>query len=272
MAVKREQKGPICIILLFSLVFILSILALYFVSAQDEYVPDVLGIKLTPENLDKLPKTPEDIGNVSRNYLEKQWENIINKTFVGDIHRSFLAHPTPFIVLFAEKYSFTLFFLTIFILWCFIFTIFSDIYGFLGANKHSLHLLFGLLTAILIAQGGILRFVANSALALIFRQDLWWAQLLLGMLIFGVLIILKVYSESIYELILKIREKTAISVAEKRSEKAIKLEGKIKKLENKLEAAKNSSGENVRALEKELEELRESSEEGEEFFKEISKE
>jgi len=136
-----------------------------------------LGIGI---NLEDIPQTPEDAANLSLIYLKQEWTKMIaNNRYIGPIHNFFLNHQTIFIILFNEKYEFSLTFILIFILWIFLAIIFGRIINALGLLKMGLGWVVGVLCSVVLSQIGLIKLITTSILTLIYAKDLWWIRALL---------------------------------------------------------------------------------------------
>lgn len=192
---KRENKTILRLIgFVFILAFIIGILLVlnaYIALAQgEEYAPDVLGIKLTPENIAKLPQTPEQAANVTSEYLKKEWAEVVQKRapFLWEIHSFLLEHQAPFNIILNRNYSFTLGFFLVLFLWIELLLLGSDLFNAWGIIKQKIGLVVGFLVTIIIAQLGALNWVVDRSLYLVFSQEAWWLRLLLGGVVLGLLI------------------------------------------------------------------------------------
>ena len=175
---------------------------------------DPLGIGISP---DKIPQTPEDAANISLTYLQKEWTKIVaNNKYIGPIHNFFLNHQTIFIVLFNEKYEFSLTFILIFALWIFFALIFGRMINAFGLLKMGLGWVAGVLCAVILSQIGLIKIITTSTLTLIYAKDLWWMRALLWTVLVIVLILVFYLDQVVSQ---------AIEQSKKKSEEKVMKEG-----------------------------------------------
>jgi len=142
-------------------------------------------------SLDKIPQTPEDVASVSLTYLKQEWTKMIAKNkYIGPIHNFFLNHQTIFIILFNEKYEFSLTFILLFILWIFLAFMFGRMINALGLLKMGFGWAAGILCSVVLSQIGLIKLITNSILALIYAKDLWWMRALLWAVLVIVLMLI----------------------------------------------------------------------------------
>jgi hypothetical protein len=175
-----------------SLLFILLlIIPIFSFIIQAETPPDpsltignVVGIN--PEN---IPSSPEDIQN---QYLEKEWGKIMeNSTFYGPFHRTFIANPLPFNILFSTPYSFTLTFFLIIFIWLIIaFTVKDSLNAsklIPGIAKFPLSAIVGIAVSTILAQTKLYYLISITFISIIFSPSSWWARLIIAATIFIVM-------------------------------------------------------------------------------------
>jgi len=143
------------------------------------------------------PSTPQDAANVSLTYLKQEWQKIVAKNpYIGPVHNFLLSHQSYITILFNVQYEFSLTFICIFILWCYIWFLSSDYISSFETLKLGLPWLAGLGVAVLFAQLGIIKFIVDAFLNLIFARSAWWARTLIWIAII-VIFFLIAYGEQL---------------------------------------------------------------------------
>lgn len=200
-----RKKSLFAVFLL--LFLILALVFIRFVSAaiDPSNSEDPLGIGINPDN---IPQTPEDAANISLTYLQKEWTKIVAKNkYIGPMHNFFLNHQTAFIILFNEKYEFSLTFICIFVLWIFFAVLCGRLINAFGLLKMGLGWVVGVLCSVILAQIGLTKIITTSILTLIYARDLWWMRALLWATITIVLMIIFYLDQAVSQAIEQSKKK-----------------------------------------------------------------
>lgn len=199
----------------FKLKFFLGILTLGFlvlalnclsaIGLNPNNPEDPLGIGLNPED---VPTTEEDLGTFLQLKIE-QW--FTNSSIMKPIHKFGFSNPLLFNLLLGQKYSISLPFYWSLIIWIFLFLILLDTYELLGLSRFSRILTFlaGFLTTLLLAQIGLIFWIAKTFSALIMKEQQGWISALLFILLLGILIIIKTFFKKFYYNIFALRKARA---------------------------------------------------------------
>lgn len=167
--------------LLLAMLLILP-LAYAEIQSPEEAIANQFGI--APEKL----KNPEDLKN---EYLKQEWSKIItNKPVIGSIHKFLLNNQLISKILFKIDYSFSLTFFATFILWLFFALGLSNVISSSGFIKGLPSFVIGAGLAIILAQVGLIGYIVNFALTLIFKREAWWMRWLVGLLVIVALIVI----------------------------------------------------------------------------------
>ena len=201
---KKEQIFIILVMLLLAFTLTLSITTIH-AAINPSNAEDPLGIGINPSD---IPQTPEDAANVSLTYLQKEWTKIVAKNkYIGPMHNFFLNHQTAFIILFNEKYEFSLTFICIFVLWVFFAVLFGRLINAFGLLKMGLGWVVGVLCSVILAQIGLTKIITTSILTLIYARDLWWMRALLWATITIVLMIVFYLDQAVSQAIEQSKKK-----------------------------------------------------------------
>jgi len=200
-----RKKSLFAVFLLLFLILALSFVSFVYAAIDPANSDDPLGIGISP---DKIPQTPEDAANISLTYLQKEWTKIVAKNkYIGPMHNFFLNHQTAFIILFNEKYEFSLTFICIFVLWVFFAVLFGRLINAFGLLKMGLGWVVGVLCSVILAQIGLTKIITTSILTLIYARDLWWMRALLWATITIVLMIVFYLDQAVSQAIEQSKKK-----------------------------------------------------------------
>jgi predicted membrane protein len=180
------KKEKFLLAILFSLILI-SFIRLSLAETNPGDTSQVIGkeFNISPEN---IPANPEDIQN---QFLKQRWSDMIsNSTYIGPVHKFFVAHPLIFQIIFAHAYEFSWEFLFVIIFWLLFLTSSSKIIQSTEIVKGGISLLMGLVLAVIIAQTRILNYLAKALSDFLFAQESWWIRLIVGIVVFAAVIIL----------------------------------------------------------------------------------
>lgn len=182
---KREyiKISFLIILLIISFLFQLSLTK----AIDSEDIQKTIGIN--PEN---IPSDPDALKEqIKSRYLQQEWGKIISKNKVlGPIHNFFISNPLLFQILFKEPYALSLVFFCTFILWLYLTIGISDIMKKSGLIKSGISLIVGIASTIITAQLGIIKWIVNSALYIIFAREAWWIRLIIWIAIIVLLVII----------------------------------------------------------------------------------
>lgn len=221
-AMKREKFFlGIAIVILMSFMFsIFAISNADFVRAVD--IPNLPGTEI---NIQDLPKSPDEVGKMSLNWLEKKWNNATNESkFIASINKWNMEHQTFFRILFGQEYSLSFKFIFILILWVFVWIFATNMFS--AANsafnliKNIPPVILGLLFAIILGFFGFVKFISEYFSDFIMSQESFTMQLVYSALFIIILILLIVFSKSIYGFFAGLRREKRLSDTEE-GEKAI---------------------------------------------------
>lgn len=149
---------------------------------------------------DRLPTNPDDIKNT---YLTQEWSAFIAKTPVlGTLHAVLLKQTIFFKIVFNTSYEFSLTFLGIFILWCFVAYHAAKIVAASGVIPRGGTVVIGLAAAVLFAQISLYNILVSAALQLVRSNDYWAARIVIGIVLLG-LLALAWYGSTFFERYLK---------------------------------------------------------------------
>lgn len=210
------------------------------VVAEEPQMPDVLGI--SPDSIDKLPESPEELANTSSSYLKKEWQKIlVNSSIIGPIHRWSMNHQGFYQFVFNENYDTSLKFFLVFVFWFFIFIFIANIFeapeafGFGGSIFPGI--IVGFLSSLVLAHLKVINILVAWIIKIkTFASGVWWK----GLIFWAILIIILVFIYSFGDAWKKSREK-AKEIAEKREVKTSIKESKafIKGVEEGQELTKD---------------------------------
>ncbi len=175
-----HKRGWIILCLLLSL----SIFSFSFISLIKAETPATPGEAVKQQlgfNPEDLPTTPQEIKD---KYLSQEWSDLIsNNTYLGPIHKTFVANPTIFKIIFGDPYAISLTFLLILILWLFIGAQSGRLLEASGLLKGGSAILAGFIFTILLAQTTLLRSLAKLCLDIVTQSANWWIRLIVGIVI-----------------------------------------------------------------------------------------
>jgi len=161
------MKRGILTILLISLLLISIILA-----EQNPY----------PQELEELDKI-QDISNIVTNeaqresLIERIQHTLIENKIISKLNSVLTSISSIFLILFANNYSFSLFFLLITIIWFYLFFKFSEIINNFTPFSNITSIILGLLITILTAHLGIINLITNFIIWFITSKDAFWYQI-----------------------------------------------------------------------------------------------
>jgi hypothetical protein len=199
--IKKETRilfGVVGLVLFAVVLGVLLNTNLAFVSALEPGMPDVLGI--SPENIDKLPQTPEELANVSSTYLKGQWQIIlVNNSVIGPIHRWSMAHQGFYEVLFNEHYDLSLKFFLIFIFWWYVLIFVANVFELpqflnMGAGTSIFPgFVAGFVTSLVLAHVNFFNMFVSWIITITnFAKGSWWKGLIVWSV--GILLLTVLYT------------------------------------------------------------------------------
>jgi hypothetical protein len=169
-------------------IFCLTIIS-YVKADTTPPMPPVLGI--SPDQIQQLPQTPEELGNATAGYLKTQWGKIVSDIpGLLALHNFFSNHQLIFTILFNEKYNISWLFFFIVLSWLYTMAILGDITAAILKLKERFAFLFGIAFAIILSQLGIIKAIVSFTINIVSAQNLWWVRGILGFLILLVLFLI----------------------------------------------------------------------------------
>ena len=132
-----------------------------------------------------------DIGEIRRNYLAKEWGLIVaNTSYIGPVHKFFMAHQNYFVIIFGVPYEFSLTFFLVAFLWFFMmFNVKKIVNAVKIVNGNWFPWVMGILIAVILAQSGLLKGIVNFTLNIILGQENWWIRGIICIVVFVIIIL-----------------------------------------------------------------------------------
>jgi hypothetical protein len=185
----KEQVCALTITLILAVCLILSIS-----SAADSYqdlVAQQAGVSAEQiDQLNNLPKTPEEISKIQQEYMQNELNNLVAKNkYLGGIHTFLMNHQIIPNLILNRDYTFNFRFLVIIGLWLIVAVQFYMIQRGLFDMPEILNLVFGIVIAILLAHLGLFNLLTDSMF------DFVLSKTLTSKIIFWVLIVIVVLVE-----------------------------------------------------------------------------
>lgn len=195
--------------ILLAFLFLSSFMLLATASALDTSAAENIAQNVEAAR-DKLPTNPDDIKN---SYLTQEWSAFIAKTpLLGSLHTFLLQQTLFFRIVFNAPYAFSLTFLGIFILWCFVAYHAGKVSAASGFIPRGGNRVLGIGVSVLFARLSFYNVLVSASLNLLRSNEYWAARIVLGIVIVGMLV-LAWYGSSFFEAYLKQRKKAAQEAA-----------------------------------------------------------
>src|SRR3989344_5498379 len=106
----------ICLTKIIAITMLCAFVILLLPHAQSAVDPE----KSIDDFRDKIDDLPRDSEQIKDQYLTQEWSKFIeNNKVLGPVHKSFIAYPLPFIIIFGEPYNLSIIFIVVVFLWIF---------------------------------------------------------------------------------------------------------------------------------------------------------
>jgi len=143
------------------------------------------------QDLDNLPRTPDELAENSLNYFKNSWSNFAsNNTITKPIHNFFNNNQDIFLFLFNLNYEFSLTFICVIFLWFFFLFKFFKILTLIKKLNGIFIFIMGFFITTGIAHTNFINFIVNNVLVFIYSKESLTAKIMLWIIIFIILLLL----------------------------------------------------------------------------------
>lgn len=133
-------------------------------------LPIISTIELTEVN--NLPKSPNDLADNSLEYFNNKWQDFASNNIIfKPLNSLFLDNQTIFLILFNVQYSFSISFISIFLIWLFFLFKLNRIFKLFQILKTIIRFLIALLFTILLAKINLFNILASLILNLLYDVE-----------------------------------------------------------------------------------------------------
>jgi hypothetical protein len=198
-------------LLILGLIFALILNQIFITAIDYSNEQDPLGLGFTP---DTMPQTPEEMKNASTNYLNQEFNKILeNSAIMGPLisgYGKISPYTNPiFEYTLGMKPTLSWLFVLTLVLWiCFV-TYMLRLLSITSLFSKWVQVIISFGVVIIISVTGITRKLAQEILDKLSLLNTWWMQLIGVVIVIFMIILASVFSEEIEKLIKKIKEKKA---------------------------------------------------------------
>jgi len=192
---KNNKLGWYVVILLLLILFLILVVDNLNNSVTGKVIDpnnleDPLGIGINPEN---VPETPEELANISTNYLKQEWTKILSNNKIGRVilqisgaltWLDFFWNPV-----FGMNYSLSWIFIFSFVIWVFFIVFFYQITKAVFSDRKLVAFIASFCIASIVGTAGVIKKVAEQLSVIV--NNVWIAWISLGIALLIMFLVVK---------------------------------------------------------------------------------